>query len=554
MPKKDSGEISTEDIKGMITKWASIPFGILVVLVAGGALNLIPYFLDLKDTLGFEPIHQEFIRWGVLFGYFGGVFAGPLVDIIGTTVSFLIAAFIAGGGFIGLAFCTESKVGGTMNVVIIIALVLAVSFSCAIATIAAIATIIKNFSRNVGSMIAAVMIAYYFSASYFDTSIRHGYFEDVEIKTNMIASGIIHFVTYLLAAFIIDENEQSRALKRASSLTDRFGIFIYAGIAGLYLAVVYFTCIIAESYQLSIVFITLIILINFVCLAFTVQLLIGQIDKNDSSHIRDDVIPPKKNFGEMLIDIRYCCMLIGTFIIVGAGTTYYVEAADVASAIGNDKLGDTVDYAYWFSASVAILGGGLIAAIFNQLLNAWMFAAIAALSSTVGFGLVFLAPTNDIFFYASAFFVGAGTGGWWVIVPQIIIDDAGPKSFESVWGLTLTVNAFGIFAFERLYWWISEKTEPTEIGACDGIDCFFIPYIVSGVLCLVAAILALVALSNDEGTGGDGGERRSLRKNDHNAKGRRSSSKSKKRSGSKTKGRSKKKSSSKARSRSKVRR
>ena len=305
MPKKNSGEIDSDDIRGMITKWASIPFGILVVLVAGGALNLIPYFLDLKDTLGFEPIHQEFIRWGVIFGYFGGILAGPLVDMIGTTVSFLIAAIISGGGFIGLAFYTDSSAVGTLNVIVIIALVLTVSFSCAIATIAAISTIIKNFSRNVGSMIAAVMIAYYFSASYFDTSIRNGYFADVEIKTNMIASGVIHFSTYLLAAFIVDENEQSRELKRASSLTDRVGIFIYAAIAAVYLAVVYFTCIIAEAYQLSIVLITLIILVNFVALAFTVQLLIGQMNKNDTSHVRDDHIPPKKNFCQMLIDIRY---------------------------------------------------------------------------------------------------------------------------------------------------------------------------------------------------------------------------------------------------------
>ena len=554
MNKKNAGEISSDDIRGMITKWASIPFGILVVLVAGGALNLIPYFLDLKDTLGFEPLHQEFIRWGVYFGYFGGILAGPLVDLIGTTISFLIAAVIAGGGFIGLAFYTDSSSVGTLNVIVIIALVLVVSFSCAIATIASIATIIKNFSRNVGSMIAAVMIAYFFSASYFDTSIRNGYFADVEIKTNMIASGVIHFSTYLLAAFIVDENDQSRELKRASSLTDRLGIFIYASIAGVYLVVIYFTCIIAEAYQLSIVLITLIILVNFVALAFTVQLLIGQMSRNDTSHIRDDHIPPKKNFGQMLIDIRYWCMLIGTFIIIGTGSTYYLEATDIASAIGNDELGTTVNYAYWLSAVGAILGGGLLAAIFNQLINAWLFASIAAFSSMVGFGLVFLSSTNAIFFYASAFFIGAGTGGWWVIVPQIIIDDAGPKSFESLWGLTLTVNAAGVFVFERLFWWISEKTEPTEPGACNGVDCYLITFIISAVLCLVAGILAIVGFSNDEGTGGDGGsERKSLRKHDANAEGRRSKSKGGKRSKSGKKSKSKSRSKS-SRSKSKDRR
>ena len=545
MPKEDKGTLSTDDIRGMISKWASIPFGIVTVLVAGGALNLVPYFLDLKDQLGFEPIHQEFLRWGVLFGYFGGILAGPLVDIIGTTVSFLIAAVIAGAGFVGLAFYTDSSSVGTFNVIIIIALVLVVSFACAIASIASITTVIKNFSRNVGSMIAAVMIAYYFAAPYFDTSIRNGYFDEVELKTNMFASGAIHFVVYLLAAFIVDENEQSRALKRASSLTDRFGILIYAVIAGCFLAVVYFTCIIAETYQISIVLMTLIILANFIVLGFTVQALIGQINKKDVDEGDEGYIPPKKNFGQMLIDVRYWCMLIGTFVVIGSGASYYVNAGDVSTAIGNADLGEKVDFAYWLSASIAILGGGLIAAIFNQLLNAWLFAAIAAFSAMAGFGLVFLAETNDIFYYASAFFVGAGTGGWWIIVPQIILDDAGPKSYESLWGMVLTVNAFGIFCFDRFFWWISEKTEPTEPGACSGTACYLIPYIASGVLCLIAGILALVGWSNDEGTGGDGGEeRKSLRKNDANAKGRRSKSSGKDKKG-KSKSKSKKKSKNK---------
>lgn len=548
MPSKDKGGIDTDDIRGMISKWASIPFGIVTVLVAGGALNLVPYFLDLKDQLGFEPIHQEFIRWGVLFGYFGGILAGPLVDIIGTTVSFLIAAIIAGGGFVALGFYTDSSSVGTLNVIIIVVLVLAVSFSCAIASIAAIATVIKNFSRNVGAMIASVMIAYYFAAPYFDTSIRHGYFEDIELKTNMFASGAIHFLVYLLAAFIVDENEQSRALKRASSITDRFGILIYAAIAGGFLAGVYFTCIIAEAYQLSIVFITLVILANFVVLAFTVQALIGQI--NNGGEGSDEDIPPKKNFGQMFIDIRYWCLLIGTFVVVGTGSTYYVEAGDVANALGKDELGDKVDYAYWLSAGVAILGGGLLAALFNLVLNAWLFAAIAAFSSMLGFALVFLSETNELFFYASAFFIGAGTGGWWVIVPQIILDDAGPKSFESLWGLTLTVNAAGIFVFDRFFWWISEKTEPTEPGSCTGNACYLVPYILSGALCLIVGILAIVGWNNDEGTGGAGGEeRKPLRKNDANASGRRS--KSGKRDKSAKKSKSSKKSKSKGKDKNK---
>jgi hypothetical protein len=544
MAKSKDADIDTDDIRGMISKWASIPFGIVVVLVAGGALNLIPYFLELKDQLGFEPIHQEFIRWGVLFGYFGGILAGPLVDMIGTTISFVISAIIAGGGFIALAFYSDASSISTFNTILVVSLVLLVSFACAIATIASIATVILNFSRNVGAMIAAVMIAYYFAAPFFDLSVRGGYFEDVELKTNMLVSGGIHFVIYLLAAFIVDENEQSPRLKRASALTDRFGILIYAAIAGGFLAVVYFTCIIAEQFKLAIVLITLIILLNFVVLGFTVQALIGRINDSDTSNVADEDIPPKKHFGEMFADIRYWCLLFGVFVVVGTGATYYAEAADVAEAVGQPDVADKIDYAYWLSAVAAILGGGLFAAMFNALLNAWIFAAIGAFSSMVGFGLVFLADVHPAFFYTSAFFVGAGVGTWWVVVPQIILDDAGPRSFESLWGLTLTVAAAGMFAFDRLFWWISSKTEPDTKGDCDGSACFLVPYVLSAALCLIAGILAIVGFNNDEGTGGAGGkdERKPLRKNDKNKEKDRGRSKSKdgKRSGSKSKSKGKK--------------
>lgn len=529
MPKA-KGEIDTEDIKGMITKWASIPFGIIVVLVSGSALNLIPYFLALKDALGFTPVLQEFIRWGVLFGYFGGMLSGPLVDMFGTTISFVLTAIIAAGGYTALAFYSTGSSIGTFNAILVVALVLLVSFAASLAYMTAIATIVKNFSRNVGAMIAAVMISYFFAASFFDTSIRNGYFKDVDLFTNLIAQAIINFVVLILAAFIIDENEQSAQLKKASSLTDRFGVFIYAGIAGVFLAAIYFTCIIAQTYQLAIVFITLVILANFVVLGFTVQALIGRIESSDHANIGDEHVPPKKHFGQMLIDIRYWCILIGTFIIIGSGTMYNLEAGDVAKALGKDSLGEKVDYAYWLSAAIAILGGGVAAALFNKVINAWLFATIAAFSSMVGFALVFLSGTNDTFFYMSAFFVGAGTGGWYVIVPQIILDDAGPKSFEALWGSTLTVNALGMFAFERLFYLVAGKSEASDKGTCSGTDCFMIIYIGAAVLCLIAGILAIVGWNNDEGSGGSGGkdEKKPLKKNDANKEGsRRSKSKDK---------------------------
>lgn len=563
MPKEGKGDFDSntvDDMRGMITKWVSIPYGILVVLVAGGAVNLIPYFLALKDDLGLTPAEQEFIRWGVLFGYYGGILAGPLVDMIATTISFVIAAFIAGGGFIALAFFTESEDTSTFHTILIISLVLAVAFACAIATIAAIATIIKNFSRNVGSMVAAVMISYYILAPWFDLTIRHGYFEGVDLKKNMIASGIIHFVVYILAAFIVDENEQSRRLKRASAITDRLGVFIYAGIAGGFIAVIYFTCIIAEEFKAGIFLMALFILINFVALGFTIQALLGQINKSDTSNVEDEEIPPRKHFGEMLIDIRYWCLLFGTFFVVGSTGTYYMEAESVTAAMGKPELGAKALKALYLSEMATILGGGLLAAIFVRLINGWLFAAAAAFCGLAGFCLAFLAEGSDFWFYLSAFFIGVALGGWWVIVPQIIVDDAGPRSFESLWGLTLTVNVAGLFVFERFFYWINEKTEPSTPSDCVGSGCYMAPFLTMAGACMIGGILAIIAFMNDEGSGGAGGEKKPLRNSDANKSGRRTrdgkreKSSGKRRDKSAGKSKNREGSSKKSRSKSKDRR
>lgn len=534
----DMDDSTIDNLQGMISKWVSIPFGIIVVLVAGSALNLSDYFLGLKDDLGFTPLEQQFIKWGVYFAYYGGALAGPFVDLVGTTVAFPIAAFFAGGGFIGLAFLTEAGQQDVIGTIGIVALVIFVSFSCAIAAINSISTITINFSKSVGPTVSTIMITYYFVAPLFDTTVRHGYFEDVPLKMNMIATGVILFVVFLLAGLIMNENEQSPALKRASALTDTLGLWIYAGIAGGFVAAVYFTTIIAEQYRLGVFAMALFILINFIALGFTIQVLLGRIKSGDSRNASEQVHPDKRNICEMIFDIRYFALLFGTFIIIGTGATYYNEAASVANAIGESDLEDKVNKAFWASAVIAILGGGMVASTFNTLINGWLFAALAALASAIGFGLVFLADAYGVFwFYLSAFFVGAGFGGWWVIVPQLVIDDAGPRNFESLWGLSLTVNAAGYFAFDNLFTWISEKAEPATPADCSGVGCFMVPYIVSGVCCLIAVGLAFLALSNDTGSGESGTkeEEQPLRESDAESSSSQTKKRSKRRSKSKKK-------------------
>ena len=364
MPSKEKGsgidQNTTKDIIGMVSKWVSIPFGIFVVLVAGGTLNLIPYFLEIKDKLGFSPLQQELVRWGTLLGFFGGILSGPIVDILGTTISFPIAAFISGGGYIGLAFYTDSSKVDTFNTIVIVALLVTVAFGASIAVISAVATVIKNFSRNVGGMIASVMVAYLFASEYLDLCVRKGYFTDVSLKTNMLTTAGYTFIVYMLAAFIIDENKESEEMKKASNLTDRFGVLVYAVICAGALAAIYFTCVIAQDYKLGVFFMLLIILINFIALGFTIQALLGRISNADTKNVVNENNPPKKNFIQMFGDVRYYVLLLGTFVVVGAGFTFEAEAASVAVAINQPTIGEKIPKSFWISAAGAILGGVLL--------------------------------------------------------------------------------------------------------------------------------------------------------------------------------------------------
>lgn len=229
-------------------------------------------------------------------------------------------------------------------------------------------------------------------------------------------------------------------MKKSSSATDIIGITIYTAVCAGALAAIYFTCVVAEDYKLGVFFMLLIILVNFIALGFTIQALLGRIGAGSSNN-ENKPVPPKKNFIQMFGDIRYYVLIFGTFVVVGSGYTFLVNSPSVGAAIGKQDVGKLIHKSYWLSAVIAILGGGLIAGLFSKFINQWIFAAAAAFAGMAGFTFVFLANSYGGFWlYLSAFFVGAATGGWWVIVPQIILDDAGPSSFESLWGFTLSVN------------------------------------------------------------------------------------------------------------------
>ena len=166
--KKAEEEISEQELSSLFWKWLTLPIAITTILVAGSVLNLIGYFLALKDELGFEPEEQEFIRWASAIGYYGGFLAGPFIRVLGNKISFIASAFISLIGFIILGYYTDSYYVGVVSSITIVLLLAMVSFSGCIATIASISTVLKNFPKSITPLLVSMMITYYMIAPYFE--------------------------------------------------------------------------------------------------------------------------------------------------------------------------------------------------------------------------------------------------------------------------------------------------------------------------------------------------------------------------------------------------
>lgn len=122
--------------------------------------------------------------------------------------------------------------------------------------------------------------------------------------------------------------------------------------------------------------------------------------------------------------------------------------------------------------------------------NGYTWAFAAAVSAALGFGLVLLTePLGAAFLFTGGCLIGFGLGMFWVIVPYIVMEDAGEANFGLNWGFTLLMNAIGMIVFGEVFDWIyGWKANGSD--QCAGGHCVLIQMIFFGLLCFIAAGLA----------------------------------------------------------------
>ncbi len=143
-------------------------------------------------------------------------------------------------------------------------------------------------------------------------------------------------------------------------------------------------------------------------------------------------------------------------------------------------------------------GGGLAAYFLIESINGYKFAIAASVLSVLGFGICMLTLlVSPICLFIGTIMIGVSSGLFWVMVPSIVMEDAGELNFGLNWGLTLFLNVLGMLIFGEIFTFLySYEAGGSQI--CLGGNCVFIQFATYAILGVVAAVLCYFGLVEDE--------------------------------------------------------
>lgn len=128
---------------------------------------------------------------------------------------------------------------------------------------------------------------------------------------------------------------------------------------------------------------------------------------------------------------------------------------------------------FWLSDAIGRFGGGVLTYMLYGKVNAYLFALVWAICSLIGniciFAIIGLDIDSGALIVILSFFQGLGIGGFWVVVAQILIDDAGDEGFGKNWGLSILFAYIGMFTFDWLIFMIGLTTPVSIIFVVMGI-------------------------------------------------------------------------------------
>lgn len=481
----------------MIFKWMGIPYCILVILAAGACYNLFAYFQQIGAAMGYGPGTMKAIKYTVLFGYYLGLLPGYIVRAFRPTASFIIAAVLTLVSFTVLGVLTEVGTGGTLEWFLMLFFLFIGAMSGSIATIAAIVTSVKSFPKLASFLIIVIMISYYKIAPYLEFSIRSAFFEEPSLMWYFIALGAIMSVIFLLGAFAVKEVEFAPAIENMLVRFDKLGLLSYVLVATLLFGSFFVVALVYENWFIgAIIFISFIVL-NFFVVGISFKLVYDKARSEKPSISGNKAQRKDLKFEEYISNPKYIALCFATMIVVGCGTTFSFNIFQIALAFGQVDQGDNLLDTFWAADMFARFVFGIVAYALINNINGYMWLVGGSVSAALGFGIALASGSAPLFLFIATVLIAIGVGLYWVMVPSIVMEDAGENNWGLNWGLTLFVSAFGMVVFSELFDWIYAK-QGDGGDKCSGTSCNLIQFCVFGFLCLIAAGLTYYALQKDE--------------------------------------------------------
>lgn len=435
-------------------KWVSVPFAITTVLFAGASYNLLAYFQQIGKAQGYGSETMTVIKYTVLFGFYLGLLPGFIVRTFTPTWAFIFAAIASLISFSTLGYIAENGQGEAYIWILMMFMLFIGAMSGALATVGAIVTSVKNFPRVVGMLIVVLMIPYYKVAPYFEFSIRSAFFAEMSLLWYFIMVGVSMAVVFLAAAFAIRRATINDKIENVMADLDRMAMLIFVFIEVIFLAAYYVMSIILEDWFVGAILFLVFIFLNFLALALSTFLITSRAKKFGPSDLAkakaDDF--KETNFGDYIKEVRYMALIVATFIVVGTGITFNFNISQICFSVGAVDSFDNILDTFFIADLSARIIGGLLAYFTDKSVNEYLFAAVGGLLSAIGFGCALLAePLGPGFLFAAAVLIGIGVGLFWVIVPMIVMDDAGPHNFGLNWGMALFTSVFGMLFYGEFF-------------------------------------------------------------------------------------------------------
>jgi len=317
-------------------------------------------------------------------------------------------------------------------------------FSAALATMGALCSVMKNFTRVVAILPIGLFISYIKMGPDFTQALKALFFQDVPLQTFMFYEAGLTIVTYVLCIFLCRKIDMKPNHKKECQDSDSYGFFIYYLVLVLWVAYLYVGKYVYDApgagFWATLIFMAL----NFIAAAIAMFIQISSFDdENDALPVGDNL-----KFTQYLKRPKYWFLAFASFAIIGV--CYAMNDYDAFTQLAGDDDGFS-NKIFWVCDIGTRLFGALLAYLLARWINEYIWAIIYSAFGFCGTILIFAmtltdeVEANQWLVWTAVVLLGIATGGWWQIGAQTVLDDSGFIEFGTKWGLIVTLNYIGMF-------------------------------------------------------------------------------------------------------------